>query len=39
MVVRPRLWVLSYAEIPPEKRIRVTEVIGRKVERGNDVAA
>ena len=39
MVVRPRLWVFSYAEIPPEKRIRVTEVIGRKAERGNDVAA
>jgi flagellar biosynthesis protein FlhA len=39
MVVRPRLWVISYAEIPPEKRIRVTEVIGRKAERGNDVAA
>ena len=39
MVVRPRLWVVSYAEIPPEKRIRVTEVIGRKTERGNDAAA
>ena len=39
MVVRPRLWVLSYAEIPPEKRIRVTEAVGRKTERGSDAAA
>ena len=39
MVVRPRLWVVSYAEIPPEKRIRVTEVIGRKTERSGDAAA
>ena len=39
MVVRPRLWVVSYAEIPPEKRIRVTEVIGRKAERSGDAAA
>ncbi len=38
-VVRPRLWVVSYAEIPPEKRIRVTESIGRRTERGNDAAA
>ncbi|MGH6967951.1 MAG: flagellar biosynthesis protein FlhA [Stellaceae bacterium] len=39
MVVRPRLRIVSYAEIPPEKRIRVTEVIGRKPERGSDAAA
>jgi len=38
-VVRPRLWVVSYGEIPPEKRIRVTEVIGRKTERSGDAAA
>jgi len=39
MVVRPHLWIISYAEIPPEKRIRVIEVIGRKTERGVDAAA
>ncbi|MGH7095851.1 MAG: FHIPEP family type III secretion protein, partial [Stellaceae bacterium] len=27
--VRPRIWVLSYAEIPPEKSIRVVELFGR----------
>ncbi|MGH6995117.1 MAG: FHIPEP family type III secretion protein, partial [Stellaceae bacterium] len=39
IVVRPRIWVVSYSEIPPEKRIRVTEVIGRKAERSEDAAA
>ncbi len=39
MVVRPHLWIISYAEIPPEKRIRVIEVIGRKTERGVNAAA
>jgi len=39
MVVRPRIWIVSYGEIPPEKRIRVTEVIGRKAERSEDAAA
>jgi flagellar biosynthesis protein FlhA len=27
--VRPRIWVLSYGEIPPEKSIRVVELLGR----------
>ena len=33
--VRPRIWVLSYQEIPSEKRIKVVELLGRAaVERG-----
>ena len=27
--VRPRIWTFSYPEIPPEKRIRVIELLGR----------
>jgi flagellar biosynthesis protein FlhA len=31
--VRPRIWVLSYAEIPPDKRIKVVELLGRPQSR------
>jgi flagellar biosynthesis protein FlhA len=31
--VRPRISVFSYQEIPPEKRIRVVELLGRSVEQ------
>ncbi|HWD58043.1 MAG TPA: flagellar biosynthesis protein FlhA [Stellaceae bacterium] len=27
--VQPRIWVFSYTEIPPEKRIKVVELLGR----------
>ena len=27
--VQPRVWVFSYTEIPPEKRIKVVELLGR----------
>jgi len=27
--VQPRIWVFSYPEIPPEKRIKVVELLGR----------
>jgi flagellar biosynthesis protein FlhA len=27
--VQPRIWVFSYPEIPPEKRIKVIELLGR----------
>jgi hypothetical protein len=28
--VRPRIAVLAFPEIPPEKRIKVTELLGRQ---------
>ncbi len=31
--VRPRIWVLSYQEIPADKRIKVVELLGRPVSR------
>jgi flagellar biosynthesis protein FlhA len=31
--VRPRIWVFSYHEIPPEKRIKVLELLGRPAEK------
>jgi flagellar biosynthesis protein FlhA len=31
--VRPRIWVLSYQEIPADKQIKVVELLGRPVER------
>ena len=31
--VRPWVWVFSYAEIPPEKRIKVVELLGRQPEK------
>jgi flagellar biosynthesis protein FlhA len=36
--LQPRVWILSYGEVPPEKRIKVVEVIGRKNERVADAA-
>jgi flagellar biosynthesis protein FlhA len=27
--VQPHIWVFSYPELPPEKRIRVVELLGR----------
>jgi hypothetical protein len=27
--VQPRVWVFAYPEIPPEKRIKVVELLGR----------
>ncbi len=30
--VRPRIWVLSYQEIPSEKQIKVVELLGRPVQ-------
>ena len=30
--VRPRIWILSYQEIPADKRIKVVELLGRPVE-------
>jgi flagellar biosynthesis protein FlhA len=35
--VRPWIWVFSYAEIPPEKRIKVVELLGRQPEKGANV--
>jgi flagellar biosynthesis protein FlhA len=32
-LVRPRVWTFSFPEIPPEKRIRVVELLGRQPER------
>ncbi len=37
--VRPRIWVFSYHEIPPEKRIKVVELLGRPLERPPNGAA
>jgi flagellar biosynthesis protein FlhA len=34
--VRPRVWVLSYSEVPPEKRIKVVELLGRPPEKPSD---
>ncbi len=34
--VRPRIWVFSYPEIPPEKRIRVVELLGRPAGKSSD---
>jgi flagellar biosynthesis protein FlhA len=35
--VRPWLWVFSYAEIPPEKRIKVIELLGREPDKTGHV--
>jgi flagellar biosynthesis protein FlhA len=35
--VRPWIWVFSYAEIPPEKRIKVIELLGRQSEKATHV--
>ncbi|MGH6989093.1 MAG: flagellar biosynthesis protein FlhA, partial [Stellaceae bacterium] len=35
--VRPWIWVLSYAEIPADKRIKVVELLGRQQERTGNV--
>jgi flagellar biosynthesis protein FlhA len=35
--VRPWIWVLSFAEVPPEKRIKVVELLGRQPERAGNV--
>jgi flagellar biosynthesis protein FlhA len=34
--VQPRMWVFSYPEIPPEKRIRVVELLGRPPGKSSD---
>ncbi|HVH82162.1 MAG TPA: FHIPEP family type III secretion protein, partial [Stellaceae bacterium] len=34
--VQPRVWVFSYNEIPPEKRIRVVQLLGRSSGTPND---
>jgi flagellar biosynthesis protein FlhA len=33
---QPRIWVFSYPEIPPEKRIKVVELLGRPSGRPSD---
>jgi flagellar biosynthesis protein FlhA len=32
--VRPRVWVFSYPEIPPDKRIKVVELLGQQPPQG-----
>jgi len=34
--VQPRIWVFSYPEIPPEKRIKVVELLGRSSGKPSD---
>ena len=34
--VQPRIWVFSYPEIPPEKRIKVIELLGRPTGKPSD---
>jgi flagellar biosynthesis protein FlhA len=34
--VQPRVWVFSYPEIPPEKRIKVVELLGRPMGKPTD---
>jgi flagellar biosynthesis protein FlhA len=34
--VQPRIWVFSYPEIPPEKRIKVIELLGRTAGKPSD---
>ena len=34
--VQPRVWVFAYPEIPPEKRIKVIELLGRPAGRPGD---
>jgi flagellar biosynthesis protein FlhA len=34
--VQPRIWVFSYPEIPPEKRIKVVELLGRSPGKPSD---
>jgi len=34
--VQPRIWVFSYPEIPPEKRIKVIELLGRPSGKPSD---
>jgi flagellar biosynthesis protein FlhA len=34
--VQPRIWVFSYSEIPPEKRIKVLELLGRPPGKPSD---
>ncbi|MFZ2003565.1 MAG: hypothetical protein WB697_05005, partial [Stellaceae bacterium] len=34
--VQPRIWVFSYPEIPPEKRIKVIELLGRAAGKPSD---
>jgi flagellar biosynthesis protein FlhA len=36
--VQPRIWVFSYPEIPPEKRIKVVELLGRTSGKPGDGA-
>jgi hypothetical protein len=34
--VRPRIWAFAYAEIPPQKRIKVVELLGRPSGKPSD---
>jgi flagellar biosynthesis protein FlhA len=34
--VQPRVWVFAYPEIPPEKRIKVLELLGRAAGKPGD---
>jgi len=33
---RPRVWTFSYPEIPPQKRIKVVELLGRPSGKPSD---